>query len=315
MQRPSQELLIDRGPPHFPALHSARALGAVVLACTALGCASAASEPRIGLSIQLADLELHLRDDPYRSFKHLDRSGRNVFEVARWKIERLQRERARDLSAWAPEDFVLEFAHARTLARLHRYTFAAQAYERVANGEHRLAAPARAAADVMGRFARQSTPIAADGDPGRAQAEIDARISEWLETARREPDPEYASLAREEAESWEIVRVSFLWHSGNPDEAIAACRRAVQEHRSSKLYPKHLLMLGDLHADRAREIVAWSRAQQQGLGDTPYEGHFESAVAAYELASEARIPVFRREAQSRLQALLTFHDGVIDGVY
>jgi hypothetical protein len=270
--------------------------------------------PLTALSVSVADLELHLRDDPYRSFAHLLPDGRNVFEVTRWKLERLQRARSADPAQWEDADFVIEFARARTLERLHLYSAAAEAYRRVATSSSPLATAASAGAAVMDRFAAQSGALAR-GEPEAQLSEIDARIAGWAERAEQESDPGYAALAREEAESWETMRVAFFARERGNDAALEACDRLIRRHRASKLYPRHLLRLGDLHVQAGRDALARARAELAPLAESAYEQHFEAALSAYELASEARSALLRREAQSRLQSLLAFHDGVRSGVY
>jgi hypothetical protein len=98
-------------------------------------------------------------------------------------------------------------------------------------------------------------------------------------------------------------------------EAIEACQRLIEHHPASKLRARHLIQLGDLHAEQVRDIVLWARAQQEALDGTAFESHVAAALSAYELASEAPLPVFREEAQSRVQAILSYHDGVMNGVY
>jgi hypothetical protein len=273
-----------------------------------------APAPLTALAVNVADLELHLRDDSYRSFAHLLPDGRNVFEVTRWKLERLQRQRPSSPSEWVADDIVVEFARARTLERLHLYREAAEAYHRVSGTSSRLAAAAEKGAAVMDRFAAAARPLEAV-TPEERLAEIDARISGWTALAQQEADSGYASLSREEAESWEILRVEFFSRERSSDEAIAACDRLISQHRSSKLYPRHLLKLGDLHAESARREVIRARAERTPLAESTYEAHLEAALSAYELASEARNTVLRREAQSRLQSLLSYHDGVRSDVY
>jgi len=282
----------------------------------AAGCAHGQSDPPLlGLSVSISDLQLHLRDDPYRSFNQLDGDGQNVFAVARWKIERFQRERGLLPDGWQLEDYVLELAHARTLERLHLYRQAIDAYERVAQGPAPMAAPARSSAQTLQRFAALARPLPADASPDEILAEIDRRIAAWTEAAEQMTDPGYASLAREEVEGWERLRVHFLARERGLGDAIDAYEQLVRHHAESKLHPRHLIELGDLHAEEVRDIVLWARAQQEALEGTAFESHFDSALAAYELASEAPLPMFREEAQSRIQALLAYHDGVMNGVY
>jgi hypothetical protein len=287
----------------------------LLLCCGLIGCSWTAEGPfTTALAASIADLELNLRDDPYRSFAHLTDDGRNVFDLARWKLERLQRQRDRAPEEWSGDDQVLEFARARTLERLHLYRDAADAYARVSARTSRLSEPAARARSTMQRFAAKVRPLAASSAEEQL-AEIDSRIAEWTGLARGEPDPGYASLAREEAEGWAMRRVELLASERGSDEAILACVQLLEDHQDSKLYPRHLLRFAALHAEAARQELIRIRTEHTPLGESRYEKHFEEALSAYELASETRNPLLRREAQSRLQALLLFHDEVLSGVY
>ncbi len=287
------------------------------LLCVGLlaSCSWTAEDPfENALAVSVADLELHLRDDSYRSFGHLTPDGRNVFEVARWRLERLQRQRDLEPARWSADDLVLEFARARTLERLHLYRDAADAYGRVAEHESRLAEPAAAAQRTLERFAAQVRPL--DGaTPEEELAAIDARIAEWTELARSESDAGYASLAREEAEGWEMRRVELFAGRKSTAEAIDACVELLKHHPDSKLYADHLLRLAGLHGESARQEVIRARTEHIPLAESRYEKHFQEALSAYELASETRNALLRREAQSRLQSLLLFHDEVLSSVY
>jgi tetratricopeptide (TPR) repeat protein len=267
------------------------------------------------LSMRIADLELHLRDDPYRSFAHVLPEGRNVFEVSLWQLERAQRTRPGDPLHWLADDAILEFARSRTLERLHLYREAAEGYQRVAASSSRLAPAAERAARAMDRFAAQARTSFGDAPPEEALAELQGRIEAWTALAQSEPDPIHASLAREEAESWEVSRVEFVARERSGPEAIEACQRLIEHHRDSKLHARHLLRLGDLHTEFAQREVARARAQRAPLAETDYERQLEAALSAYEVASETRNPTLRGEAQGRIQVLLSYHDGVRSHVY
>ena len=286
--------------------------GLVLAACAGH---SGERSPLATLSVNVADLQLHLRDDSYRSFAHLTPDGRNVFEVTRWKLERVQRERPSDPTQWIADDAVIEFARARTLERLRLYREAADAYLRVQATSSSLAPVAKESAPVMERFAAAARPLPQGLAPEQELAEIEARIAHWSELADRETDSGYESLGREEAESWEILRVEFFARERSSAEAIEACNRLIQRHRQSKLYPRHLLRLGDLHAEAARHEVLTARAARAPLSETRYDRHLEAALSAYEVASEARNIALRREAQGRIQSVLSYHDGVRSHAY
>jgi len=281
-----------------------------------LACAHTGPEtPVVGLLATVSELQLHLRDDPYRSFGYIGKDGRNFFEVTRWRIERLQRERSVAPEGWQADDFVLEFARARSLERLHQYRDAADAYVRVANGDTPLRDSAATSASVMQSFAQYTGGVTWGLTPSDLDAELNQRARAWRDLSADMSDPSYAALAREEAESWEVLRVQSLAAHQGIEEALLACEELVERHRQSKLYPKHLLLLGNLHAEVARGIVSELRAARGPIEGSDYERHFAAAVAAYELASESRVDTFRREARGSIQALMAYHEGVLNGVY
>ncbi len=284
--------------------------------CTLSACGHApVSPPLVGLSATISELELHLRDDPYRSFGHIGSDGRNFFDVTRWRIERLQRERAIPLAQWGRDDFLLEFARARTLERLHRYRDASLAYQRVASGETPLADLAGNSVVTMGRFAGAMGGLTWQSSDTDRDTEIRQRAEVWTALASSESDPTYRALALSEAESWDVLGVITQAHREGPAKALVSCESLVDRNRGSKLHARHLILLGNLHTDVAMELVSRSRSEQQPLMSGDYEAHFRAAVSAYELAAESRIAAFRREAESRLQALFAYHEGVLDGVY
>jgi hypothetical protein len=276
---------------------------------------SSPAEALSSLSVGVAELELQLRDDPYRSFAKRLPDGRNVFEALRWQLERLQRQRAGTAQPWSAQDFVLEFARARTLERAHLYADAALAYERVAASSSRLAPIASGRAAVMRRFSAQKGPLPQQLEPEQQLREIEARTASWLALAEAERQPLDAALAREEAETWEVLRVETLARAQGSAAALQACTRLLERHRDSKLYPEHLLRLGDLHAQAARSAALRARAERAQLSETPYQQHLDGALAAYEQASEARSEDMRRAAQARLQGILSFHGGANVGLY
>ena len=287
----------------------------MLLGVAAVACRTPDAGPINGLAVDVASLKLHLRDDSYRSFNHIDPEGRNFFQETRWKIERLQRQRAATSEEWTFDDYVIELARARVLERLHRYRLAHAAYSRVASGPTELSDGASRAADALSTFVRLALPLPAKLDDEQQLADIGERIAAWTALADASRGGPYASLALEEAESWEALRVSLLARGDARDEAIEACESMIERHRASKLYPLHLMQLGDLHAGAAREIAILARAQQDQLRTTDYQAHVDAALSAYELASEARLDAFRRQAQRRAQALVSYHDGVMDGLY
>ena len=288
------------------------ALSALVVA--SLGCASPDAAIREAesraLTLSITDLQMHLRADAYHSFAHVDEQGRNVFSVALWRLDRLADQRdARN--AGPDEDNVIQFARGRALARLRRYADAAEAYGRVAASDGVLSEPAQQDGKLMELFASLAEVASHSlSDQDAELARIEAWADEWLHVAEALGDSPYAPSARLEAESWEQARVELLAAMGRSPEAIRACVRLLQRHRDSKLYARHLIRLGDLHAETARLEHVRSRTERRTLDVNRYERSLERAFSAYELASETRKSVLRREARSKIEALLAYHEGV-----
>ncbi len=275
-------------------------LSIALAACSLAGCASwrgaAPTEPAESLTHLVTELHMHLREDTYRYARPRSQDGRDLLEVALWKLDRLERERARVPASWEPADQVIAFAQARTLERLRRYAAAAAAYERVAALDSILSEPARENAALNRRLAAASSGIdAAD------VAAVEARIRDWREIVWELRGTSHASLAREELESWQVLRVERLAASGDAAAALDACERLVEAHRESKNVGRHLVRLGDLYAQAARlRAVEHSVA---GAPATHAEVLVDRAFTAWELAAETRDAGARRAAEARIQAL------------
>ncbi len=260
------------------------------------------------LTLIVSELQMHLHDDTYRTTRAVTADGRNVFLMAHRRIQRAQELRALEPEQWENVDIVFEYAHARALERMRRYGEAEQAYERVANAGSLMAEPAAAAADVMRRFDRHAggstDPIGAADDEF---AFLNARIEKWQELAWEYRDTSYGMLALEEAEAWEMLRVNWVARNRSIKKAIGACQRLVERNHESKLYAKHLIRLGDLYAEAARQVQLRSRAKHSPFDASRYETLLDQAFSAYELAGEERKPGPRREAQMKIEALLAVH--------
>ena len=278
-----------------------------------LGCQSFRGDPELALqkvdgntlTVVVAELKVHLGEDRYRFHRAVTADGRDVIAVSLWKLDRLQQLRSVPRADWQNVDLVIEFARARALERLRRYEEAGRAFARVAASGSVLAAPAKEAASVMARFVGSQEP-AAEQELERIQAQV----LRWRGLSYELVKTPYQSLALEEAELWEMLRVdSHLRHQG-PESAIQSCVRLIEQNRDSKLYSRHLLRLGDLYADLAGSV--YLRAQTRGPGDlAEYEQLIDRALAAYELAAEDRRPGLRSEASARIEALLATHRGAV----
>jgi tetratricopeptide (TPR) repeat protein len=294
------------------------ALVAPVLVC-ATGCASlsrmtglAAPETAADDSLTrvVAELKLHLRDDTYRYDRATTDDGRSVYAVSLWKLDRLAGQRNRAPGDWENADYVIEFARGKALERLRRYGEAVAAYQRVAGSGSVLGDAAAERARVIDTFASASAPPSEPfANPEEERLFIEARIALWRKLADDVHGTPYEPLALEEIESWQVMRVDWYARGDRMADAISACENLLETNRESKLFGKHLLRLGDLYADSARREELRARANYSALDPSRYESFVDQAFSAYELAAEDRRPALRREARSRIEALLAYHEG------
>jgi hypothetical protein len=294
----------------------------LLVAVVGVGCTTLGSLSEIGndppvpsevrkLSAIVAELHLHLRDDTYHHDRARTGGGQNVFALTLWRLERLRARRNRSPEEWENLDIVIEYARARALEFLRRYAMAQEAYLLVANTGSQLADAAAERAEVMKQFARHAgPPELAPQSPEEELDLISSRIRAWEELALEHHGTPFESLAREEAEAWEMLRVD--WHERNRDveEAILACRRLVERHHASKLHARHLIRLGDLHGEAAHAIYLRARAHLAPFDAERYEALLDQAFALYELAGDHPGGAARQEAANKLQALLARHEGL-----
>jgi tetratricopeptide (TPR) repeat protein len=263
------------------------------------------------LTVTISELKLHMRDDTYRFERAVGPDGGDVYAVALWKLDRLAAGRARPEGDWQKVDYLIEFARGNALERLRRYDLAAGAYARVAASGSVLGDSATQRLQVMERFALAS---AAPAQSFASEAEelefIGARIGQWQALAVEFHAVPQESLAREEAEAWQVVRVDALTRQGERDEAIRACRALIESNRESKLFGRHLLQLGDLYADSARGEELKARTNLSPLDAAKYDALLDQAFSAYELAAEGHQPAMRREARTRIESLSSYHEEV-----
>jgi tetratricopeptide (TPR) repeat protein len=295
------------------------ALVTPMLVCTT-GCASlsrhvgltagAAASSDDSLTRVVAELKLHLRDDTYRYDRATTDDGRDVYAVALWKLDRIAALRARPQDKWENADFVIEFARGKALEKLRRYGEAAAAFERVAGSGSLLGDSAAERAHAVETFAAASArPTEPFVSPEEERVFIEGRIARWRELAEATEGTPQQSLALEEVEAWQVMRVDWYARGDRLADAIGACENLLEGNRQSKLFGKHLLRLGDLYAASARRAELQSRANLQNLDPSHYESLVDQAFSAYELAAEDRRPTLRREARSRIDALLAYQEG------
>jgi hypothetical protein len=255
----------------------------------------------------VAELHMHLRDDTYRQPRALTSDGRDLFAAILWKLDRMQLERASAPGSWQNLDYVIELARARVLEKQRRYAEAEAAYSRVAGRSGNLQQAAREGQGAMARFAALAAAPDAEADE---LARLEERVRVWTELGWELRGTRWEPLAREEAEAWEMLRVERLASAGALETAIEAGRRLAEHNRHSKLYARHLIALGDLHADAARALEVEKRVRAASIElEAQRDALLEQAFSAYELASEARTAEDRLAALARIEALRADREG------
>jgi len=272
---------------------------------------SDAEQATESLTVVVSQLKLHMRDDTYRFDRAVGSDGSNVYAVALWKLDRLAAQRLRAEGEWQNADYVIEFARGKALERLRRYDAAVRAYRRVEQSGSVLGDAASERLQIASSFALASAaPEQAFASAADELLFIEGRINLWRDLSRQVRNTPQESLAREEAEAWEVARVDALARSGQLSDSIRACRALIESNRESKLYAKHLLRLGDLYADSARREQLQARTSVSVFDAERYDVLLDQAFSAYELAGEDRKPSLRREARTRIETLLAYHEEV-----
>lgn len=286
------------------------------LAALAVSCASPvrdhADRSSADLTQIIAELQLHMMDDPYRYERSRTPGGRNVFANLLWRLDRLRPDRG-PATPLDNAGLVIEFARARTLERLHRYAEARDGYWAVASSGSLLAAPAEEAAAVMDLFAQSSLDPDEDVRGGASRlAFLDAQVRTWTQIAWAQRKTAWAPLALEESEAWSMQRVEAVSRERGPEAAIEPALRLVEAHRASKLYSSHLIRLGDLYAQAARHQALKLSSGAKRFDPARYEGLLDHALVSYELATDDHHPSIQTEANGKIEALLAYHSGVRD---
>jgi tetratricopeptide (TPR) repeat protein len=235
----------------------AAALAAATPPCAArAGDASGAAAPYEDLIEVLATLTWHLRDDVYRFQPPKDPTGHDLYKLALTRLESWEKRfpgRMRDVTT---------YGRAQALERLGEYRRAADAYRQVAaQSDSPLAARAGDGAARARAFAEVAA-LPEDGDGIETQlSALRRKLDAWGKLVEQYKDTPAGPVALVEEERLEggttRLVVDHRRDLEHGDEtAEKALRFLIQKHADSKNLPAHVLRLGDLYAEQAREYVA-----------------------------------------------------------
>jgi hypothetical protein len=256
----------------------------------------------------LADFSRHLRDDLYRFPAPKDIVGRNLFAVT---LERLE-----NFRLLHPDEMpdVIGFASAEALVRLGRYAAAARAFEHVAALDSPLAKTAEAHLAEVTEIARVHA-LPEDGpDLETTLARMRAKLEAWDRLIVQTTGTPYEAICRREEEHAErrvltTIIDSRAWLADGTETAIRSAAFLVTKHVDSRTAPTHVIQLGDLYADLAREyVVAHPEAD---FDQQVFRQRITRALEVYSrIAGLDGIPE-KPEAQAKLAALQAYHDKVL----
>jgi hypothetical protein len=249
------------------AMHARRMRSIRLLATAALALSLASSGARAGdatgawapyedLTEVVATLAWHLPDDLYRFPPPKDPTGHDVYRLSLERLESWETRfpgRLRDVTT---------FARAEALERLGEWRRATDAYAQVAAmPDSSLATRAREHADRARGFA-DAAALPEDGADLHAQlANLQKKLDAWSALVERHKGTPYEALALVEEERVErraadliVARRHDVEHGD--ETAEKALGFLIAKHADSKELASHVLALGDLEADLAREWLA-----------------------------------------------------------
>jgi tetratricopeptide (TPR) repeat protein len=204
----------------------------------------------------LATLTWHLRDDVYRFPPPKDPTGHDLYKLALTRLESWEKRfpgRMRDVTA---------YGRAQALERLGEYQRAAEAYGQVAaHTDSPLAARAGDGAARARAFAEAAAlPEGGDGVETQLGA-LRKKLDAWGKLVDQYKGTPAGSVALVEEERLERGTTQLVVDhrrdlERGDETAEKALRFLIQKHADSKNLPAHVLRLGDLYAEQAREYVA-----------------------------------------------------------
>lgn len=220
------------------------------------GDATGATAPYEDLIEVLATLTWHLRDDVYRFPPPKDPTGHDLYKLALTRLESWEKRfpgRMRDVTT---------LGRAQALERLGEYQRAADAYGQVAgmSGFPLAAKGADGAARARAFADAAAMPETGDGVEEQLGA-LRRKLDAWGQLVEQHKATPFGTLALVEEERLERATTRLVVDhrrdlERGDETAEKALRFLIQKHADSKNLPLHVLRLGDLYAEQAREYVA-----------------------------------------------------------
>jgi hypothetical protein len=240
--------------------------------------------------------------DTYRFPIVKDVTGANVYKAT---LTRLQDYEAKHPGAY-PE--LLAFTRGRTYEGLHEYDKAIAQYQIVSQTKHRLNAEAAKSSETLTQFRDlKQRPITADTPVAYLQA-LDEQIAAWQDLQKQYADTFYESLAREEEERLDRIKVMFLalnrhrFEDGN-ESVVLAYRQLTGKHKESKNIYRYQIEFADFYFTLAQEYVAQNDPQSLQFDPATFEDLGRTALRLYAQVAQEDGVMEKLEAKGKLEAL------------
>jgi hypothetical protein len=281
----------------------------LVAGSVSAGDAPGAFAPYEDLLEVLADLTWHLGDDTYRYPPPQDPTGHDLYRLSLHRLENWETRypgRLRDVTG---------FARGEALERLAEFEKAADVYARVSTLPSPLAEPARQGAERARVFADAAALPEDAGDLDATLAALRRKLEAWGAVVERYAGTTYAPLARAEEERLEEAAARLVVQNrrilnGGDETAERSLRFLIEKHPDSKNLPAHVLRLGDLYADLARDYVA-AHARPLAFEEDEFVRRADRALGTYRKVATWDGAREKPEAQARFAATDAYKTAVL----
>jgi tetratricopeptide (TPR) repeat protein len=259
----------------------------------------------------VAVLRLHVDDDTYRFRPARDYTGKNVYSASLRRLESLEEIHEEKFKSGYLVD-VIWFAKGRALERLTEYDLAAKHYSRVGDLDSPLRDDARRARPICQRLAAAASLHPGSGASVEdAMGLFDERARALEELAREVDGTHYAIVAREEIERGDRERADYFrarrrLEHGLDTLAVQQYQRLVQSHPQSKLRNRHLLDLGDLYSELARDYTLRVNPASLDFDPAAFDEYAFGASRVYGAVAQQDGVIEKIEAARKLEAFLAF---------
>ena len=293
-----------------------------IIVATLIGCRTAPQSdpfyrPTESVLEVVSLLQLHVDDDTYRFSAARDFTGKNVYRASLERLESLEEIYVDKFRSGYLTDVIL-FAKARALERIGEYELAEHHYVGVTDLESILIEEAERGSRVCGQL-REARSILPDpgGSPEEAVRIFDRRAARLGELLAEVGGSHYAAIVREELERADLDRARYFRALRSLDPrldtvALQQYQHLIQHHRRSKLQNRHLLELGDLYVELARDYAHRSPPASLGFDPATFDEYAFGATRLYEAVAHQDGAVEKIEASRKLEAFLAFTLGVRD---